>query len=126
MLAGLYENGRKEYTSPLRLNIFTLVFGLNGKWITIISSMADASTSEQFFKSFRWEQTMPLPLSLAFWGLGAARQFHSAGATARPYLLRRVYYARIMAYVVTAVTIASDVSLPKESSRDAFATMIIV
>ena len=41
---------------------------------------------------------MPLPLSLAFLGIGAARRMHFTSASERPALLRRVYYARLAAY----------------------------
>lgn len=49
---------------------------------------------------------MPLPLSLAFWGMGAARRFHSASAAVRPLILSRVFYARVALYVVTGVVTA--------------------
>jgi hypothetical protein len=41
---------------------------------------------------------MPLPLSIAFLGMGVARRMHLTSASERPALLRRVYYARLAAY----------------------------
>lgn len=43
---------------------------------------------------------MPLPLGLALMGMSFAKRIHSAPVFERPFLLRRVYYARFGAYFV--------------------------
>ena len=60
-----------------------------------------------FLCSCPQKHTMPLPLTLAFWGISAARRFHSASATVRPVMLRRAYFARVATYALVGVAVAA-------------------
>ena len=42
---------------------------------------------------------MPFPITFAFWGLAAARRFHIVTPSQRPNILRRVFVARLYAYL---------------------------
>lgn len=47
---------------------------------------------------------MPVPLTIAFWAMSAARRYHSVPTFERPFRLRRVYFARLTAYSLVAIT----------------------
>lgn len=57
----------------------------------------------------------PLPLAFSLAALKATRDFHATPAVARPWLLRRVYLARVAAY---ALALGGTLlgSLPSSSS----------
>jgi hypothetical protein len=60
---------------------------------------------------------MPLPLSLAFMGMKFAKQMHSAPVFKRPFLLRKIYYARFGAYVLFGVSSLIAFSNSSEASK---------
>ena len=59
---------------------------------------------------------MPLPLSLAFFAMRAARSFHAAPSFERPLMLRKVYFARLVGYSGAAIAgVASFLYSPHAS-----------
>lgn len=55
---------------------------------------------------------MPLPLTLAFLGMGAARRFHAASVAERPGMLRRAFYARVATYAAVGAAVAAANAAP--------------
>tara|TARA_B100001027_G_scaffold189399_1_gene142881 strand:+ start:320 stop:565 length:246 start_codon:yes stop_codon:yes gene_type:complete len=52
---------------------------------------------------------MPFPLSIALMAMNAGKRFHNAATFERPFILRRVYYGRLLTYTCfTAVLLASS------------------
>ena len=72
--------------------------------------------SSELISSFT-KTEMPLPLSLAFMGMKFAKQMHSAPVFERPFLLRKIYYARFGAYVLFGVSSLIAFSNSSEASK---------
>lgn len=51
---------------------------------------------------------MPIPLSLAFWAMNATRRYHTAPVFERPMRLRKIYFARVFAYSLSALVIVGN------------------
>ena len=49
----------------------------------------------------------PLPLSLGIAALAQAKRFHVTPPAQRPWMLRRLYYARLVAYAGVGVVVTS-------------------
>lgn len=64
---------------------------------------------------------MPLPLSLAFFGMHFARRLHRAPSFDRPRLLSKVYYARFALYCAFAgMATATYLTTRRPSDDEAF------
>ncbi len=51
---------------------------------------------------------MPIPLTIALWAMKAAKQYHSVPTFERPFRLRKVYFARLIAYFLAISGLATS------------------